>query len=460
MWACESRTASSRGSSRLRSAGWISRRGPSFTTPRPEPDAALEHRIGDDRRAQEVEQHGGMAQPRHGQPVVRPRGRIGPVRGGGDAASDVLPAVSNGDARIPAGEGEAVGEMHVHAPVSIRVYLSGRRRWRPPARTIIGHSPVSPPSRMRVVLQRVSRASVTIEGRVAGAIGRGFCLLVGFTHSDTGDQVDWMAEKVAGLRLFADAEGKMNLGLAEVQGALLVISQFTLYGDAAKGRRPSFIDAARPETAIPLYERFVAALRTRGLRGGHRRVRRRHAGRDPQRRTRDPHPGPRMSRELADPRLRLTPPPAAARDAGHPGARGALAHSRGASAGRDAGGLRRAPGAREGAQRAGRLVLGADTTVVVAGRGAGEAARRRRCAPDAPEAAGPHPSGGDLGRAGGRRDRCTRPRTSPTSSSAGSTTPSSRPTSRRASRWTRRARTASRATARRWWSGSTATSSA
>jgi D-tyrosyl-tRNA(Tyr) deacylase len=118
---------------------------------------------------------------------------------------------------------------------------------------------------MRVVLQRVSQASVTIEGRVAGAIGAGFCLLVGFTHSDTGDQVDWMAEKVAGLRLFADAEGKMNLGLAEVQGALLVVSQFTLYGDSAKGRRPSFIDAARPETAIPLYERFVAALRTRGV---------------------------------------------------------------------------------------------------------------------------------------------------------------------------------------------------
>jgi len=118
---------------------------------------------------------------------------------------------------------------------------------------------------MRVVLQRVSKASVTIGGRVAGAIGRGFCLLVGFTHGDTGEQVDWMAEKVAGLRLFSDAEGKMNLGLSEVQGALLVISQFTLYGDTAKGRRPSFIEAARPETAIPLYERFLAALRERGL---------------------------------------------------------------------------------------------------------------------------------------------------------------------------------------------------
>jgi D-tyrosyl-tRNA(Tyr) deacylase len=118
---------------------------------------------------------------------------------------------------------------------------------------------------MRVVLQRVSQASVAIEGRVVGAIERGFCLLVGFTHRDGGDQVDWMADKVAGLRLFSDAEGKMNLGLAEVQGAVLVISQFTLYGDVAKGRRPSFIDAARPETAIPLYERFVAALRSRGM---------------------------------------------------------------------------------------------------------------------------------------------------------------------------------------------------
>ena len=118
---------------------------------------------------------------------------------------------------------------------------------------------------MRVVLQRVSQASVTIGGTVAGAIGRGFCLLVGFTHGDTGERVDWMADKVAGLRLFADADGKMNLGLADVQGALLVISQFTLYGDTARGRRPSFIDAARPDAAIPLYERFVAALRTRGL---------------------------------------------------------------------------------------------------------------------------------------------------------------------------------------------------
>jgi D-tyrosyl-tRNA(Tyr) deacylase len=119
---------------------------------------------------------------------------------------------------------------------------------------------------MRVVLQRVSRAQVSIAGRVAGAIERGFCLLVGFTHGDTEAQVDWMTEKIAGLRLFNDTEGKMNLGLADVGGALLVISQFTLFGDASKGRRPSFIDAARPEHAIPLYERFLAMLRARGLR--------------------------------------------------------------------------------------------------------------------------------------------------------------------------------------------------
>jgi D-tyrosyl-tRNA(Tyr) deacylase len=114
---------------------------------------------------------------------------------------------------------------------------------------------------MRVVLQRVSHAEVRIGGRVAGAIERGFLLLVGFTAGDTEDHVQWMADKVLGLRLFPDADAKMNLGLEDVGGAVLVVSQFTLYGDARKGRRPSFIDAARPEIAIPLYEKFVAALR-------------------------------------------------------------------------------------------------------------------------------------------------------------------------------------------------------
>jgi D-tyrosyl-tRNA(Tyr) deacylase len=118
---------------------------------------------------------------------------------------------------------------------------------------------------MRVVLQRVSRAKVAIDGRIAGAIERGFCLLVGFTHMDTVEQVRWMADKVSGLRIFSDADDKMNLALADVGGALLVVSQFTLYGNTEKGRRPSFIEAARPEQAIPLYESFIADLRGRGL---------------------------------------------------------------------------------------------------------------------------------------------------------------------------------------------------
>lgn len=119
---------------------------------------------------------------------------------------------------------------------------------------------------MRVLLQRVARAGVTIEGELVGGIERGFCLLVGFTGTDTDAEVDWMADKVIGLRLFPDPDGKMNLALADVTGELLVISQFTLYGDAAKGRRPSFIDAARPEQAIPLYERFCRELAARGPR--------------------------------------------------------------------------------------------------------------------------------------------------------------------------------------------------
>jgi D-tyrosyl-tRNA(Tyr) deacylase len=122
---------------------------------------------------------------------------------------------------------------------------------------------------MRVLLQRVSRAEVRIRDdgavRAGGRIGRGFLLLVGFTHDDDEARLTWMADKVVGLRLFADAEEKMNLALADVGGEILVVSQFTLYGDAAKGRRPSFIDAARPEAAIPLYERFVASLREHAI---------------------------------------------------------------------------------------------------------------------------------------------------------------------------------------------------
>ena len=116
---------------------------------------------------------------------------------------------------------------------------------------------------MRVVLQRVSRAAVRVGGETRGSIGAGFLVLAGFAPTDTEATLDWMAEKVLGLRLFADHQGKMNLDLDEVNGALLVVSQFTLYGDAQKGRRPSFIAAAPPEVAVPLYERFLALLRER-----------------------------------------------------------------------------------------------------------------------------------------------------------------------------------------------------
>ncbi len=118
---------------------------------------------------------------------------------------------------------------------------------------------------MRVVLQRVTEASVSIDGHEVGRVGTGYCLLVGFTDGDSSDDVAWMAAKVAGLRLFADEDGKMNLALADVGGAVLVVSQFTLYGDVRKGRRPSFISAARPETARPLYQQFLDALRGLGL---------------------------------------------------------------------------------------------------------------------------------------------------------------------------------------------------
>lgn len=116
---------------------------------------------------------------------------------------------------------------------------------------------------MRVVLQRVSEASVTIEGSIVGEIGAGHVLLVGFTPGDSEEQVTWMAEKIIGLRVFGDEDGKMNLSLDDVDGSLLVVSQFTLYGDTRKGRRPSFVHAASPEIAVPLYERFVALLEAR-----------------------------------------------------------------------------------------------------------------------------------------------------------------------------------------------------
>ena len=116
---------------------------------------------------------------------------------------------------------------------------------------------------MRVVLQRVSRAAVRIDGATVGEIGRGFVVLAGFAPGDAEPALAWMADKIVGLRVFADAEGKMNLPLGEVGGSLLVISQFTMYGDASKGRRPSFVDAAPPAQAQALYDRFVALLTER-----------------------------------------------------------------------------------------------------------------------------------------------------------------------------------------------------
>ena len=118
---------------------------------------------------------------------------------------------------------------------------------------------------MRAVIQRVSQASVTVDSQVVGAIGRGFLVLLGVTHNDSRAEADWLARKIAGLRIFEDDAGKMNLGLADVGGAVLVVSQFTLYGDARKGRRPDFIQAARPEVAEPLVNYFVNALRRAGL---------------------------------------------------------------------------------------------------------------------------------------------------------------------------------------------------
>lgn len=119
---------------------------------------------------------------------------------------------------------------------------------------------------MRAVVQRVSKASVRVGGETAGAIGKGFVVLLGVTDDDGAAEADYLARKIAGLRVFEDEAGKMNVGLEEAGGAVLAVSQFTLYGDVRKGRRPSFTAAARPEGALPLYERFCDALAGQGLR--------------------------------------------------------------------------------------------------------------------------------------------------------------------------------------------------
>ena len=118
---------------------------------------------------------------------------------------------------------------------------------------------------MKAVVQRVSHASVTVDGQTVGAIGRGLMILLGVTHGDGEEQARWLANKIAGLRIYEDTEGKMNRGLLDVGGSALVVSQFTLYGDCRKGRRPSFTDAARPEVAEPLCERFIELLREAGV---------------------------------------------------------------------------------------------------------------------------------------------------------------------------------------------------
>jgi len=119
---------------------------------------------------------------------------------------------------------------------------------------------------MRAVVQRVSRAKVTVAGEITGEIGRGMLVLLGVGHEDTQGGAEYLADKIVGLRIFEDDAGKMNRSVAEVGGAVLAVSQFTLYGDVRKGKRPSFDDAARPEMARTLYERFVSRVRASGLR--------------------------------------------------------------------------------------------------------------------------------------------------------------------------------------------------
>lgn len=115
---------------------------------------------------------------------------------------------------------------------------------------------------MRALIQRVSSASVTIDGRVNAAIGQGLLVLLGIESEDNQDDIDWLVKKITALRIFSDAEGLMNLSVQDIGGEILVVSQFTLFASTKKGNRPSFIRAARPETAVPLYEKFITALET------------------------------------------------------------------------------------------------------------------------------------------------------------------------------------------------------
>jgi len=118
---------------------------------------------------------------------------------------------------------------------------------------------------VRAVVQRVSEASVSVGGQVSGSVGPGLCVLVGVGQGDSEEDARWMADKVVSLRIFEDEQGKMNRSVLEVRGGLLAISQFTLFGEARKGTRPGFVDAARPEIAQPLYARFCELARERGV---------------------------------------------------------------------------------------------------------------------------------------------------------------------------------------------------
>lgn len=118
---------------------------------------------------------------------------------------------------------------------------------------------------MRAVIQRVQYASVQVDGRTVGKIEKGFLVFLGITHNDTEKEGTWLANKIKDLRVFEDTEGKMNLSLADVGGEVLIVSQFTLYGNCMKGRRPAFVDAARPEIAIPLYEKFLKTFSSFGM---------------------------------------------------------------------------------------------------------------------------------------------------------------------------------------------------